>query len=83
MRDNGRNPYEIRADLLESARAILFDSYTSLVDQWRNCVGRTSDGQALEPCPHTPPTTDEVVEAASRLYLFVAQNDRQENKKPA
>lgn len=80
MKDNGKNAYEIRADLLTLAKEALFDEYSFKQTQWAATVDRDSDGVALSAFGVQPPTVKDIVTAANQLYAFVNQNDRRESK---
>lgn len=67
---SNKNGYEIRAEMLELAANILQFEYTAK----QNVYLKDIETEAATKKP-TPPTTDDVVAQAQKLYEFVNKNE--------
>ena len=64
----GKNPYELRLDLLQLAYDICMERHRANFAEKYNSAMSTREGLVGMP---TSPTTEEVIEEAKKLYSFV------------
>lgn len=83
----GKNPYELRTDLLKQAYQILDNQYKSYVSA-RTLTDREDKKAQLDSLKKandsgsiqiTPPSVEEVIAAAKKLNDFISQKDDSNN----
>lgn len=69
-----KSGYEIRANLLEHARAILLDEFRYKMQGWELSVEKDKDGKIVTKVEMPEfPGVDKILETAEKLYSFVNQ----------
>ncbi len=64
------NPYELRTQLLQQAQDILRSKFVNEHERVRYLCDRDMVNPKSVVWPH-PPTTEQIIEVAERLYTFV------------
>lgn len=68
---SGKNPYELRTELLNLAYQICYNQHVS--DEVQEYLDSVEEDVEYIGSPRTSPTTEEVIECATQLNDFISQ----------